>query len=122
MMGSVLAGTDEGPGEKIIQQGRQYVEEVNKITGREVVHLVDHYDPELLKNPDRLIVSEFDGHPGQDGIPAMADAFIRLVTLGPSWRWRAGPRRHAVQSAVDVSQGVAPAHDAPGTARLLHAD
>lgn len=25
MMGSVLAGTDEGPGEKIIQQGRQYV-------------------------------------------------------------------------------------------------
>ncbi len=61
------------------KQGRQYVEEVNKITGREVVHLVDHYDPELLKNPDRLIVSEFDGHPGQDGIPAMADAFIRLV-------------------------------------------
>jgi hypothetical protein len=61
------------------KQGRQYVEEVNKITGKEVVHLVDYYDPELLKTPEKLVQSEADGHPGQDGIAGMADAFIRLI-------------------------------------------
>ena len=61
------------------QQGRRYAKELDQVTGQEIIHLVDYYDPEYLEDISGLFDHPTGGHPAPRGIEAMAKAFVTLL-------------------------------------------
>ena len=58
-----------------------------QVIGRKVIHLVDYYDPKDLEDPVKLMTSEKNWHPGENGRRAMAEAFVRLLMEKKGTDW-----------------------------------
>jgi len=64
------------------EQGRRHVIEVNEITGKEVVHLVDYFEQEYLDDITGLFDHPTGGHPASRCTEAMGKAFTKLIVEG----------------------------------------
>jgi hypothetical protein len=58
---------------------RRAVAQVEALTGRKVVHLLEYYDADRLRHPEKLVVSEADSHPSAMGEMAMAEAIENML-------------------------------------------
>ncbi len=61
------------------RQGITRSKSFERVIRKRVIHLIDHYDPEDLKDPVKLMTSEKNWHPSEFGRDAMARAFSNLV-------------------------------------------
>ena len=56
-----------------------YSDELDQITGRKVIHLVDYFESEYLKDSSKLFDHPTGGHPTALCREAMAEAFIKIL-------------------------------------------
>ena len=61
------------------EQGRRYAAELDQITGRATIHLVDYYNPKDMENPSLMFDSPVGGHPSDHGNEVMARAFVKML-------------------------------------------
>jgi hypothetical protein len=52
---------------------------VERLTGKQIIHLYSYYDEAEKRNPLSLVHSPQDGHPSQKGVEVMAHALERLL-------------------------------------------